>query len=93
MNIKNFFFYFTFLSYTILYIPHNTLTYAQTQNLLKKFFFYHINFFWISSLELVRFSSLFILNKIRNKQARLCVSCFNKFGLALPLKPERTKRK
>ena len=32
-------------------------------------------------------SSEYILNKMRRMQAKLEVSCFNKFGLDLPLKP------
>ena len=34
-----------------------------------------------------RLSSLYIRNRMRNMHARLCVSCFSRFGLALPLKP------
>ena len=48
---------------------------------------YWVSFFSTSLQAAVLDSSLYILNKILNKHARLCVSCFNKFGLAFPRNP------
>ena len=36
-----------------------------------------------------RRSSAYMRNSSRSAHARLCVSCFSRFGLALPLNPER----
>lgn len=52
---------------------------------------YDINFSWISNWNSTRLSSLSILKSIRRRHARLCVSCFIRFGLALPLKPKHQR--
>lgn len=48
---------------------------------------------WMSGHESLSFGSEYILNKILKVQARLLVSCFSRFGLDLPLKPEQEKQK
>lgn len=48
---------------------------------------------WMSGHESLSFGSEYILNKILKVQARLLVSCFSRFGLDLPLKPEQQKQK
>ena len=40
----------------------------------------------------VRVSSLYNLKRMRNMHAKLCVSCFSRFGLAFPLKPVTVKK-
>lgn len=48
---------------------------------------------WTSGHESLNLGSEYILNKILKLQARLHVSCFNKFGFDFPLKPEKEKDK
>lgn len=48
---------------------------------------YVISIFSTSFQASMRDSSLYILNRIRNKQAKLWVSCFSRFGLAFPRNP------
>lgn len=48
---------------------------------------------WTTGHESLSLGSEYILNKILKLQARLHVSCFNKFGFDFPLKPEEEKEK